>query len=146
MRVFAGGFHASELGLSDKPLPSELAARSLVAFRPNGNPGGISSFVDNLLVPFLGDETLAASIDLPLKKMLWPAEASEEWTSARPYLWRGMIIAGNRRELVALRPADGARQWSHRFREVVRGIGTSGDVLCAGSLKGEIFAFAPGKP
>jgi len=102
-------------------------------------------FPDDSLVVFLGDETLA-SIDLSLKKILWSAEASKEWTSARPYLWRGMIIAGNRGELVALRSADGARQWSHRFREVVRGIGTSDDVLYVGSLKGEIFAYAPGKP
>ncbi len=102
-------------------------------------------FADKSLVLFLGDETLA-SIDLSLKKILWSAEASKEWTSARPYPWRGMIVAGNRRELVALRSADGARQWSHQFREVVRGIGTSDDVLYVGSLKGEIFAYTPGKP
>ncbi len=97
---------------------------------------------NNSLVLFLGDETLA-SIDLSLKKILWSAEASKEWTSARPYLWRGLVLAGNRRELLALRSADGARHWSHQFREVVRGIATSDDVLYVGSLKGPIFAYSP---
>jgi len=98
--------------------------------------------VDDSLVVFLGDEVLA-SIDLSLKKVRWFAEASREWTSARPYLWHGAVLAGNRRELVAFRSSDGARQWSHQFPETVRGIGTSPDVLYVGTLKGPIFAYSP---
>jgi outer membrane protein assembly factor BamB len=98
---------------------------------------------ESILV-FLGEEVLA-SLDLPLKKILWSAEASKEWTSNRPYVWRGAVLAGNRRELVALRLSDGARQWSHQFPEVIRGIGTSDEVLYVGSLKGPIFAY-PAKP
>ncbi len=98
---------------------------------------------ESILV-FLGEEVLA-SLDLSLKKVLWSAEASKEWTSARPYVWRGAVLAGNRRELVALRLSDGAREWSHQFPEVIRGIGTSDEVLYVGSLKGPIFAY-PAKP
>jgi len=94
------------------------------------------------LVAFLGDEVLA-SIDLSLKKIRWSAEAPKEWTSARPYLWRGIVLAGNRRELVAFRSSDGAREWSHQFPETVRGIGTSDEVLYVGTLKGPIFAYSP---
>ena len=97
---------------------------------------------DHGLVLFLGDEIIA-SLDPSLQKMRWSAEASKEWTSARPYLWRGIILAGNRRELVALRSSDGTRQWSHQFPEVVRGIGISDDALYVGSLKGPIFAYVP---
>lgn len=97
---------------------------------------------DNGLILFLGDEIIA-SVDPSLQKMRWSAEASKEWTSARPYLWRGIILAGNRRELVALRSSDGVRQWSHQFPEVVRGIGISDDALYVGSLKGPIFAYVP---
>ena len=93
------------------------------------------------LVAFLGDEVLA-SIDLSLKKIRWSAEAPKEWTSARPYLWRGIVLAGNRRELVAFRSSDGAREWSHQFPETVRGIGTSDEVLYVGTLKGPIFAYS----
>jgi outer membrane protein assembly factor BamB len=95
---------------------------------------------ESILV-FLGEDVLV-SLDLSLKKVLWSAEASKEWTSNRPYVWRGTVLAGNRRELVALRLSDGAREWSHQFPEVIRGIGTSDEVLYVGSLKGPIFAYA----
>jgi outer membrane protein assembly factor BamB len=98
---------------------------------------------ESILV-FLGEDVLA-SLDLSLKRVLWSAEASKEWTSNRPYLWRGRVLAGNRRELVALRLSDGVRQWSHQFPEVIRGIGTSDEVLYVGSMKGPIFAY-PAKP
>jgi outer membrane protein assembly factor BamB len=94
------------------------------------------------LVVFLGNEILA-SLDLSLKKMRWSAQASKEWTSARPYPWRGSVLAGDRRELVELRSSDGAREWSYQFPETVRGIGTSDEVLYVGTLKGPIFGYSP---
>jgi outer membrane protein assembly factor BamB len=97
---------------------------------------------DDSLLAFLGDE-MFASFDLGLKKLRWSAEASKEWTSARPYFWHGLALAGNRRELVAFRSSDGSRQWSRQFPETVRGIGTSPDVLYVGTLKGPIFAYSP---
>ena len=105
---------------------------------PSGRlvPAGDSLFV------FLGDEVVA-SFNLDLKKLQWSAEASKEWTSARPYFWRDLILAGNRNELIALRSADGSRAWSFQFPETVRGIGTSTDVLYVGTLKGPIFAYSP---
>ena len=83
---------------------------------------------ENPLVVFLGDEVYA-SFDLDLKKIRWCAQASKEWTSARPYLWHGAALAGDRRELVRLerRPRMGAsfsgnspRHWNVR-RDSVRG-------------------------
>ena len=94
------------------------------------------------LLAFLGDEVFA-SFDLDLKKLRWSAEASKVWTSARPYLWHDVVLAGNRRELVAFRSTDGAREWSYQFPETVRGIGTSPDVLYVGTLTGPIFAYSP---
>ncbi len=82
-------------------------------FPTDSEPRWSLVLVDDSLVVFLGDEVLA-SIDLSLKKVRWSAEASKEWTSARPYLWHGAVLAGNRRELVAFR-----------------------------SLKGPIFAYSP---
>jgi len=112
-------------------------------FATDSEPRWSFILLDDSLVFFLGDEVLA-SIDLSLKKVRWSAEASKEWTSARPYLWHGAVVAGsNRRELVAIRSSDGARQWSHQFPETVRGIGTSPDVLYVGTLKGPIFAYSP---
>jgi outer membrane protein assembly factor BamB len=105
-------------------------------------PYGHLILASDSLLTFLGDELLG-SFDLNLAKLRWSAEASKEWTSARPYLWRDVVLAGNRRELVAFRSADGAREWSHQFPETVRGIGTSPDVLYVGTLKGPILAYSP---
>lgn len=90
----------------------------------------------------LGDETLV-SVDLLLTKILWSAEASKEWTSARPYLWRDVVLAGDRHELVALRSSNGVKAWAYTFPETIRGIGTSPDVLYVGTLKGPVFAYVP---
>ena len=104
-------------------------------------PYGHLILASDSLFAFLGDELLG-SFDLNLKKLRWSAEASKEWTSARPYLWRDLVLAGNRRELVVYRAADGAREWSHQFPGTVRGIGTSSDFLYVGTLNGPIFAYS----
>jgi len=105
-------------------------------------PNGRLLLVENSLLAFLGDE-IFASFELDLKKVRWSSEASKQWTSARPYLWHDVVLAGNRRELVAFRALDGVRQWSHQFPETIRGIGTSSDVLYVGTLAGPVFAYAP---
>lgn len=105
-------------------------------------PNGRLVLVENSLLAFLGDD-IFASFDLDLKKVRWSSEASKQWTSARPYLWHDVVLAGNRRELVAFRASDGARQWSHEFPETIRGIGTAPDVLYVGTLAGPVFAYAP---
>jgi outer membrane protein assembly factor BamB len=95
---------------------------------------------DSLLV-FLGPQTLA-SLDLSLKGVRWSAKASSEfWTSARPYVWRDTVLAGDGDELVALRARDGARLWSHQVSRMVRGIGVADDVLYVGTRQGPLFAF-----
>ena len=105
-------------------------------------PNGRLVLLDDSLLGFVGDELLA-SFDLSLKKLRWSVEASKQWTSARPYVWRDVVLAGNRRELIAFRSSDGTRQWSHQFPETIRGIGTSPDVLYIGTLSGPVFAYSP---
>ena len=102
--------------------------------------GHLISAGDSLFA-FLGDEVVSFNPDL--RKVQWSAEASKEWTSARPYLWHDLLVAGNRHELIAFHSADGSRAWSFQFPETVRGIGTSTDVLYVGTLKGPIFAYSP---
>jgi eukaryotic-like serine/threonine-protein kinase len=114
----------------------------LADFVTEAEPRGQLIVTDDSLLVFLGDDILA-SLDLSLKGVKWSAEASKEWLSARPYIWHGMVLAGNRRELVALKLADGSRIWSHQFPETVRGIGTSDKVLYVGTLTGPIFAYTP---
>jgi outer membrane protein assembly factor BamB len=113
-------------------------------FATESEPRWHLTLAEDSLVVFVGDEILA-SLDLSLKNLRWSAEASKEWTSARPYLWQGFVLAGDRRELVAFRSSDGAREWSHKFPETIRGIGTSEEVLYVGSLKGPVFAYVPNR-
>ena len=108
----------------------------------NATPYGRLVAAGDSLFAFLGDEVVA-SFNLDLKKLQWSAEASKEWTSARPYLWRDLVLAGDRHELIALRSADGSRAWSIQFTEAVRGVGASPDVLYVGTPKGPIFAYSP---
>ena len=114
----------------------------LVDTETQAPPVGRLVLADDSLLAFLADD-IFASFDLDLKKLRWSAEASKQWSSARPYLWHDIVLAGNRRELIAFRPSDGARQWSHEFPETIRGIGTSPDVLYVGTLNGPIFAYSP---
>ena len=83
------------------------------------------------------------SLDLTLETVRWRAESPKNRTSVRPYLWHGFVLAGDRGHLVAIRAADGAREWPHDIRGTVRGIWVSDDVLYVATLKGPVFAFAP---
>jgi len=129
-----GNRHIFRLNDASGDVLSDLTAES--------QPWGRLVITGDSLLAFLGQEMLA-SIDLSLAKIRWSAKASKDWTSARPYLWRGAILGGTRGELVAFRPTDGSREWSHEFPGTVRGIGTAPDILYVGTLKGPIFAYSP---
>ncbi len=105
-------------------------------------PSGHLLLADNSLLAFLGGKGFA-SFDLDLKKLRWSAEASNYWSSARPYVWHDAVLLGDQRELVAFRSSDGAKQWSHEFPRTVRGIGASAEVLYVGTLNGPLFAYSP---
>lgn len=94
---------------------------------------------DSLLV-FLGPQILA-SFDLSLEAR-WSAKASPNWTSARPFVWRDEVLAGDGRELVAFRARDGTRVWSHQLPGTIRAISVSDNVFYVGTLKGPVFALA----
>ena len=113
----------------------------LAQIETKATPYGRLILGNDSLLTFLGDDLLG-SFNLNLK-LRWSAEASKEWTSARPYFWHNLVLAGNRRELVAVSSVDGTREWAHQFPETVRGIGTSDDILYVGTLKGPIFAYSP---
>ena len=78
------------------------------------SPYGHLILVGDSLFAFLGDE-IFSSFDLGLKKSRLWEEGSKEWTSARPYVWRDLVRAGNRRELGAFYSRDGSWAWSHKF-------------------------------
>jgi outer membrane protein assembly factor BamB len=118
------------------PATGRERSRALVAGGPYS--GAISVVGDSLLL-LLGSKTLTA-FDLIHERVRWSHSATQEWTSSRPYVWHDMALAGERGRLVAYGLADGTMRWTHTLQGMVRGIGTCGDTLYVGMLKGEVHA------
>jgi len=118
------------------PATGRERRRTLVAGGPYIGP--IANLGDSLLL-LLGSKALTA-YDLIRDRVRWSHSNTREWTSSRPYVWRDMALAGDRGRLVAYRIADGAERWTHALEGVVRGIGTYGDTLYVGMLKGQVHA------
>jgi len=104
--------------------------------------GPIVRAADSLLV-FLGAKSLG-SFGLSLDRPRWVQKSVADWSSSRPYVWRGMALAGDELgQLVGFRLSDGARRWSRKLAGVIRGVGASSDALYIGTLKGNVYALSP---
>jgi outer membrane protein assembly factor BamB len=118
------------------PATGQERSRTVIAGGPYSGPMTVMG--DSLLL-LLGSKTLTA-FDLQRNQVRWSLPATDEWTSSRPYIWRNMVLAGERGRLAAFRPSDGAARWTHSLEGTVRGIGTHGDTLYVGMLKGHVHA------
>lgn len=91
-----------------------------------------------------GGSQALKSVDGSLDSVRWTQKTIRGWSSSRPYLWRGNVLAGGEGgELAAFRPGDGKRAWSGTLSGVIRGIGTDGRILYVGTLKGTLYAYEP---
>lgn len=97
---------------------------------------------DSVLVT-LGSEVVV-SIDSDLAKARWTEKAANEWTTARPFIWGNAVLLADRGTLSAFRLADGSKLWTHDFPNVVRGIGSEGEILYIGTRQGTVYAYSPG--
>jgi outer membrane protein assembly factor BamB len=106
------------------------AGESLIAFlNPKGGAGGAETLV---------------SIDLALTRIRWSQVNAGGWSLTRTHLWQKDVLAGDEAgEVIAYRLTDGARQWSHKFKGVIRSIGGTDEVLYIGTLSGMVYAFTP---
>jgi eukaryotic-like serine/threonine-protein kinase len=100
---------------------------------------------ESLLVYSVEGESLVLNaFDLSLAARRWTRRAPRGWSTPRPYLWRGAVLAGDEDGgLAALAVEDGAVVWARQLDGAVRGIGFEGDLLFAGTLKGVVFAVRP---
>ncbi len=91
-----------------------------------------------------GDSLVLNALELSLAAARWSQRAPRGWSSVRPYLWRGSVLAGGEAgEVSALAIEDGAVIWTRHVGGVVRGIGDDGELLFVGTLKGVLFAVRP---
>ncbi len=97
----------------------------------------------NLLFLFLTDKAVVA-VDSALKTIAWTQPGSAAWTSARPYVWRDSVLAGDHDgNVFAFRTADGVLRFTTKFEGMIRGIGSSQETLYLGTLKGMVYAWDP---
>ncbi len=94
-----------------------------------------------------GDSGVLNAFEASLAARRWSRRAPRGWSSSRPYLWRGAVLAGDEGgELDALAVEDGATLWARHLDGVIRGIGHEGDLLFVGTLKGAVYAVRPPGP
>ena len=94
-----------------------------------------------------GGTQVLKSLDASLESVRWSRRAIRGWSSSRPYLWQGNVLAGGERgEITAFRPREGIAAWSDRFPGVIRGIGIDSEMLYVGTVKGTIYAYEPQAP
>jgi outer membrane protein assembly factor BamB len=84
-------------------------------------------------------------VDAELRRIIWRAESKSAWTSPRPRLWRGAIIAGDRDGTVfAIDEATGTTIWSRKIADkAIRGIGSDEKTLYIGTIDGKLIALRP---
>ena len=117
-------------------------------------PGGVEARPGALLPLVAGGWmlfTLAAERDLLALNAVQGSLGSSPWTRRAERGWKlvGGPVEGDGRgrrpagQLQALRPEDGAVVWNRHVDGVVRGVGSDGDLLFIGTLKGTLFAVRP---
>ena len=91
-----------------------------------------------------GDALVLNALDMSLAAVRWSRRAPLGWSSSRPYLWQGAVLAGSEAgELAALAIEDGAVIWTRQLNGAIRGIGCDGGLLFVGTVKGVVFAVQP---
>ncbi|HEV8611139.1 MAG TPA: PQQ-binding-like beta-propeller repeat protein [Thermoanaerobaculia bacterium] len=104
------------------------------------SPSGRLALADGCVLAFLGERALTCYTPV-LDRMRWSRTGTHPWSSSRPYVARGIALAGSETgELVGLSLADGNAVWSENVGGTIRGIGASADGLYVGTLKGEVHA------
>jgi outer membrane protein assembly factor BamB len=87
------------------------------------------------------EDPVLNAVEASLAAVRWSQRAAGGWSSARPYLWRGKVLAGDEAgRLSAFAPDDGSPVWTRQLDGVIRGVGFEDDRLFVGTLRGAVFA------
>jgi len=136
------------LGTSDNKFfrLSQKSGEILDEFVTSSKPWWAFAATDNALL-LLTNNSRAADVlhcfDRDLKKVLWQQKAECEWSTARPFVWNEIVLAGNgASEVYAFRLSDGVLQWTHQLSGAIRSFGWLNDLLVAGTIEGKVFTLA----
>lgn len=119
--------------------------RTLDELSLEATPQGRLTIVDDSLIFFMENPAsklgFIVSTDLKLRTIRWTQKVSPDWTSERPYVWNGLVIAGNcRGQLASFRLSDGVPQWKLNLTGCIRSVGSDADVLFVGVQEGTVYA------
>lgn len=80
--------------------------------------------------------------DLAKKRVRWERTADREWSTYKPLVHDGTVIAGTeKKELCAFALGDGTPRWCTPVPQVPRGLGVAGRTLYLGTLNGRVLSY-----
>lgn len=89
-----------------------------------------------------GNPARLVALDLTTHKVRWEHSTPREWTTMKPLIHDGAVIAGTEeKELCAFALATGEKRWCTPVPQIPRGLGTAGGVLYVGTLNGKVLAY-----
>ena len=108
-----------------------------------GRPYGTLVVAPPLLITLVvGKPYRLVALDLTTMKTRWERTADREWSTFKPLVHDGAVIAGSEeRKLCAYALRDGAERWCTAMPQVPRGLGTAGGTLYVGTLNGRVLAY-----
>jgi len=132
--VYAGGTDRRLYRLD--PATGTVTARIELEAPPYGNLVAAG----DVLLALVGEAGLVA-VRSDLAGVRWQRKAAEEWSTPRPLVAGGTVLAGGPGELVALRLEDGSPAWTLKLEGMPRGFGREGPILYLGTLRGTLSAY-----
>ncbi len=134
------------LGLEDHRLVRMTVADGTVAgvLPLDGQPVGYPLVTGENVFVLLGNDGGASellALDAALDGDRWRALTGDAWTTVRPMLWQGKVLAGtDKGELLAFAAAGGELDWQLGLEGRLRGLGSAGDLLFVGTIDGTLYA------
>lgn len=113
----------------------------------DGPPYGTITVTGGGLILFTGQQgrgSALISVDPDLAAICWrqPAPAGTWWSTYRPDIWSGNVLAGiNEGTVMAFRIADGGAEWKLDVGGTVKTVSHYGDTLLVGTFEGMLHAF-----
>ena len=108
-----------------------------------GLPYGTLVFAPPLVIVLVnGSPSKLVAVDLASHAVKWERTTPREWTTMKPLVHDGAVIAGTEeKELCAFALSDGEPRWCMSVPQVPRGLGTAEGMLYLGTLNGRVLAY-----
>jgi outer membrane protein assembly factor BamB len=121
------------------PASGEVRQRIALGGKPMGTLVVAPPLVLTLV---LGKPHKLVAVDTTTHKVRWERAAEREWSTMKPLVSDGAVIAGTEaKDLCAFALADGAERWCTTLPQVPRGLGEAEGMLYVGTLNGRVMAF-----